>query len=69
MLEEVAPFAVIATVRYLDLLTIHVILNLVVPYSLPMRVIPVDGLQKTHATRTSVVKWREISQRRGSNAD
>ena len=51
MLEEVTPLAVIAPVGYIDLLAIHVILNLMVPHSLPMRMIPVDSLQRDPGTR------------------
>ena len=53
MLEEVAPFAVVATVRYFDLLTIHVILDLMVPHSSPMRVVPVYSLQSIHTQTDS----------------
>jgi hypothetical protein len=44
MLEEVAPLTVIATVRYFDFLAIHIIMDLSVPRSLPVRKVPVDGL-------------------------
>ena len=64
MLEEVTPLAVVATGRYLDLLTIHVILNLMVPHSLSVRMVPVDSLQKTHA-RPSNEACREINQHQG----
>ena len=46
MLEEVTPLAVIAPVGYLDLLAVHVVLDLKVPHSLSVRMIPVDSLQK-----------------------
>lgn len=44
MLEEVAPLAVIATVGYFDFLAIHIIMDLIVPHSLPMGKVPVDSL-------------------------
>ena len=56
MLEEVTPLAVIAAVRYLDLLAVHIILNLMVPHSLPMRVIPVNSLQEHPKQRSGDAK-------------
>jgi hypothetical protein len=44
MLEEVAPLSVIASARNFDLLAIHIILDLMVPHSLSIRVVPVDSL-------------------------
>ena len=54
MLKEVASFAVIATVGYLDLLTVHVVLNLMVPHSLPIPLVPISSLfrAKKNTSRT-----------------
>lgn len=51
VLEEVTSLAVVATVGYLDLLTIHVILSLMVSHPLAVRVVPVDSLQKKNEIR------------------
>jgi hypothetical protein len=57
MLEEVAPLTVVATVRYLDLLAIHIILNLIVPHPSLMRMISVNSLQKDpHKTQEREMK-------------
>ena len=66
MLEEVTSFTVITPVGYLDLLAVHVILNLMVPHSLSVREIPVDGLQKeSHPSEAQEREMKAIGQGRG----
>ena len=67
MLEEVTPFTVIAPVGYLDLLAVHVILNLMVPHSLSVRMIPVDSLQKESPEAQVREMKRDRPGSRGSN--
>ena len=51
MLKEITAFAVIATMRNLDLFAVHIILYLIVPHPSAIRVIPVNNLDRTKRAR------------------
>lgn len=51
MLKEITAFAVIAAIGNPDLLAVHIILNLIVPGSPPVRVVSVDNLERTERVK------------------
>jgi hypothetical protein len=65
VLEEVTPLAVVTTIRYLDLLAVHVVLNLMVPHSLPMGVVPINSLhgRKEPHPRSRNAIWIFVTRR------